>query len=191
MKIQMNKKFTSDISLVEAVIDNDQQAIVYMFYERFASTFQYHISSLFPRGQDPAELINEFFLYMYEDNWRRLRTFNSTASLATWISIVSFRFFKNFKESKIDSNGVVTIKDNLESVRHDWSTNQDAGLSMDLENALNSIESERDRQIARFLLLEDREYEAVAKEFDISVDYLYTVKNRIVKQLKKRLSEYC
>lgn len=181
----------SDDDLIKSVCDNDQQAIVYLFYKKYLPTFQYHICKLFPYKEEIRDLIDEFFLYMYEDDWRRLRTFDSTrASLSTWISVTSFRFFKNYKHSKVDSNGLIAISDKWETFVGDWVQSCDAGLLMDINSAIESISNDRDRKIAKLLFIEDNEFQKVADRFGLSVDYIYTVKNRLVKQLKVKLSSY-
>lgn len=181
----------SDEKLVSSVLAGDQKVIVYFFYSRFASTFQYHIFKLLGYSVDVDELVDEFFLYLFEDDWRRLRSYDgSISSLNTWISTVSYRFFRDYKRSKIDLNGVITINEQWETMRKDWIQRCDSGMKMDIQSAIESIKNHRDRLIAGRLLLEDREYDAVAKEFGLTVDYVYTVKNRILKQLKKRLNAY-
>lgn len=181
----------SDERLVKAVLSGDQDAIVYMFYTKFSATFQYHIYKLFDYKVEVSDLVDEFFLFMYEDNWRRLRSFDSSlSSLSTWISTVSYRFFRDYKRSKIDLNGAITISDKWETFRGDWVQSIDAGIMMDIETAIDAIKSERDKEIAKQLFIEDREYEAIAEEFGLTCDYVYTVKNRIIKQLKKTLKGY-
>lgn len=66
----------------------------------------------------------------------------------------------------------------------------EAGMMMDIKTAILEIKSERDRGMARMLFIEDRSYEEIAARYEMNVDYVYTVKNRIVKQLKKRLGAY-
>ena len=181
----------SDKELVDAVCSNDQRAIVYMFYKKYMSTFQYHVFNLFPYKEDVRDLVDEFFLYLYEDHWRRLRTFDSSkASLATWMSVTSFRFFKNYKHSKIDSNGLISISDKWETFVGDWVQSSDAGLMMDISEAIASVANERDREIARLIFIEDKEFQVVADRFGLSVDYVYTVKNRLVRQLRTKLNSY-
>lgn len=181
----------SDAELVNAVCGNDHQAIVHLFYKKCLPTFQYHIYKLFPYKEDVRDLVDEFFLYLFEDDWRRLRTFDGTrASLATWMSVTSFRFFKAYKHSKIDSNGIISISDKWETFVGDWVQSSDAGLMMDLNEAIDSIKNERDREIASLLFMEDKEFQVVADRFGLSIDYVYTVKNRLVKQLKSKLSSY-
>ena len=182
----------SDELLVKAVLSGDQDAIVYMFYTKFSATFQYHIYKLFDYKVEVSDLVDEFFLFMYEDNWRRLRSFDSSlSSLSTWISTVSYRFFRDYKRSKIDLNGAITISDKWETFRGDWVQSIDAGIMMDIETAIDAIKSERDKEIAKQLFIEDREYEAIAEEFGLTCDYVYTVKKRIIKQLKTTLKGYC
>lgn len=182
----------SDERLVKAVLSGDQDAIVYMFYTKFSSTFQYHIYKLFDYKVEVSDLVDEFFLFMYEDNWRRLRSFDSSlSSLSTWISTVSYRFFRDYKRSKIDLNGAITISDKWEKFRGDWVQSIEAGIMLDIETAIGAIKSERDKEIAKQLFIEDREYEAIAEEFGLTCDYVYTVKNRIIKQLKTTLKGYC
>ena len=180
----------SDRELVSAVTSGNQGAIVYMFYTKYSATFQYHIYRLFNCKIEVAGLVDEFFLFLLEDNWNRLRSFDpDKASLNTWISTVSFRFFRDYKRSKIDLNGLITISDQWETFRGDWMESVEAGLAMDIRAAIDGIKSERDRKIAE-KFVEDKEYEAVAEEFGLTVDYVYTVKNRIVKQLRGSLKGY-
>lgn len=181
----------SDRQLIDAVCSNDQQAIVHLFYKKCLPTFQYHICKLFPYKEEMRDLVDEFFLYLYEDDWRRLRTYDaSRASLATWMSVTSFRFFKAYKHSRLDSNGLISISDKWESYVGDWIESCDAGLMMDINEAISSITNERDREIARLVFVEDKEFQVIADRFGLSVDYVYTVKNRLVKQLKVKLSSY-
>jgi DNA-directed RNA polymerase specialized sigma subunit len=106
------------------------------------------------------------------------------------MSVTSFRFFKNYKHSKIDSNGLISISDKWETFVGDWVQSSDAGLMMDINEAVESIASDRDREIARLLFIEDKEFQVVADRFGLSVDYVYTVKNRLVRQLQTKLNSY-
>lgn len=181
----------SDRDLVSAVISGDQNAIVYMFYSKFSATFQYHIYKLFNGKVEVSDLVDEFFMFLLEDDWRRLRSFNpDKSSLSSWISTVSYRFFRDYKRSKIDLNGLITISDKCETFRGDWIESVDAGLMMDINQAIEGITNDRDREIAKRIFIEDKEYDTVAEEFGLTVDYVYTVKNRIVKRLRSSLKGY-
>lgn len=181
----------SDDRMVSELISGNQDAIVWFFYTKYSATFQYHIFKLFNYKVDINDLVDEFFLYLYENDWKRLRSFDSTqASLNTWISTVSYRFFRDYKQSVIDSDGDSPTNDMWDSTYSDWVSSCDAGIMMDVNNAINQIKNERDKQIASRLFLEDKEYESVAQEFGLTVDYVYTVKNRLIKQLRTTLKDY-
>ena len=85
---------------------------------------------------------------------------------------------------------LISISDKWESFVGDWVQSYDSGLMMDINNAISTITNERDREIAKLLFIEDKEFQSVADRFDLSIDYVYTVKNRLVKQLKAKLGSY-
>lgn len=181
----------SDADLVKGVCGNDEDAVVYFFYEKYLPVFQYHILKLFPHGTDVRGLVDEFFIYLFEDDWRRLKTFRAEkASLSTWVSVISFRFFKNYKHNRLDSKGMLSVSDNWESYAGEWIGSSEAGIRMDIEAVIDSIQNDRDRRIAKMIFIEDKDFKQVADRFDLSVDYVYTIKNRLIRQFKSRLSAY-
>ena len=194
MRLFFHKKSPSamgDAELVSAVISGDKDAIVYMFYTKFSATFQYHIYRLFDYKIEVADLIDEFFLYLYEDEWKRLKVYDSVkSSLSTWISTVSYRFFRDYKRSKIDLNGLITISNKWETYRTDWVEEYDKSILVDIESAIQKLKSDRERKIAEMIFIKDCELEIVAADFQISIDYVYTIKNRVSKQLKVSLEGY-
>ena len=134
-----------DRELVRAVTGGNQGAIVYMFYTKYSATFQYHIYRLFNNKVEVSDLVDEFFLFLFDVFWRRLRSFDpDKASLNTWISTVSFRFFRDYKRSKIDLNGLITISDRWETFRGDWVESVEAGFAMDIRAAIDDIKSDRE-----------------------------------------------
>ena len=194
MRLFFHKKSPSamgDAELVSAVISGDKDAIVYMLYTKFSATFQYHIYKLFDYKIEVADLIDEFFLYLYEDEWKRLKVYDAAkSSLSTWISTVSYRFFRDYKRSKIDLNGLITISNKWETYRTDWVEEYDKSILVDIESAIQKLKSDRDRKIAEMIFIKDCELEIVAADFQISIDYVYTIKNRVSKQLKVSLEGY-
>ncbi len=184
-------KNISDAHLVDMLLANNEKAILYFFYEKFYSVFEYHVYKIFPYEQSVQELVHEFFIYLQQDNWRRLRSFNSDrAQLNTWVSVVSFRFFLNFKKSKIDSNGLITICEQWDDRILQYKQACAEQVRMDVRKAIESLKNKTEREVARWLLLEEADVQEVAKAHNLSVDYTYTVKSRAVAQLRKILKDY-
>lgn len=181
----------NDEQLVAAVISGDKEAIVYMFYSKFSATFQYHIYNLFEYKVEIADLVDEFFLYLYEDNWKRLKVYDASKSaLSTWISTVSYRFFRDYKRSKIDFNGLITISDKWETYKIDWVEEYDRLILVDIQGAIKKLKTPREQDIAEKIFIKDYEFEAISEEYNITIDYVYTIKNRVAKQLKTYLEGY-
>lgn len=180
----------SDKDWVENLVMNDPDVIVSFFYKKLKNILTHNLRKIFPYQVDVKEYITEFYLYLEDNDWKRLKTFQSDYTLTTWISVVSYRFFKNYKESVIDSRGVVTITDKWDLQTEEWVHQSDEWLKKDIMKAIAQIKNERDRQIAVLLLMEDKAVEDVAPQFDVTVDYLYTIKNRIIKALRIFLAEY-
>ena len=181
----------ADSDLVALLLKNDEKAVLYFFYKKYYSVFEYHVYKIFPYEQSVQELVHEFFLHLAEHDWRRLRSFNpEKAQLNTWVSVVSFRFFLNFKKSKIDSNGLVTICEQWDERILQFKSAGEEQVRMDVSKAIDSLKNETEREVARKLLIEGAGVQEVAKEHDLSVDYTYTVKSRAVAQLRNILKDY-
>jgi len=177
--------------LVESVLNNDENAVLYFFYEKYYSVFEYHIYKVFPYEVSVQGLVHEFFLHLAENNWRRLRSFNpEKAKLNTWVSVVSLRFFLNYKKSKIDSNGLITICEQWDEKILQFKNASEEQVQMDVCKAIDSLKNDTEREVARKLLLEEVEVQEVAKEHNLSVDYTYTVKSRAMAHLRIILKDY-
>lgn len=181
----------SDIQLVAMLMANDEKALLYFFYEKFYSMFEYHVYRIFSYEVDVQELVHEFFLYLRQDDWRRLRSFNpEKAQLNTWVSVVSFRFFLNFKKTKIDSNGLISIYEQWDDKIMNYKQDCHNQIRMDVAKAIENLKNATERDVARELLLDGVDIQEVAASHQLSVDYTYTVKSRAMAHLRTMLKDY-
>jgi len=179
----------SDKDWVEYLMKNDPDAIVAFFYKKHVKLFAYNLRKIFSYKVDIRDYITEFYLHLEADNWKRLKTYQTDYSLVAWLSTVSYRFFKNYKMSMIDSKEFDTISE-WDSQTEAWICQSDLGLKHDIMKAIEQIKNERDREIAGLIFIEGWEAAEVAQQFGLTVDYFYTVKNRIIKALRIFLTEY-
>jgi len=180
----------SDQDWVDHLIKNDHEAIVAFFYKKYLKLFAYNLHKIYTHKVDVLDHVHEFYLHLEADNWKQLKSYQSNYSLTPWISVVSYRFFKKNKESMIDSGEFLTISDKWETETEVWTSQSDVGLKKDIMNAIEQIKNERDREIAGMIFMEDRNVAEIARQFGLTVDYLYTVKNRIIKALRTFLTDY-
>lgn len=181
----------TDTELVRSVTDNDEQSVLYFFYEKYWPVFEYHIYKIFPYQVDIQALVHEFFLYLQNNNWKMLRSYDSEKSkLNTWVSVVSYRFFVNYKKTRIDSNGRVSICDEWDSRIVNYKHEIDDHIKMDIHKAIANLKNDSERILVEKHLLQGVEIKDVADELNISVDYAYTVKSRALAHLRDSLKDY-
>lgn len=184
-------KTLSDSELVAKLLANDEKVVLYFFYEKFYSMFEYHVYRIFSYEVDVQGLVHELFLYLCEDNWRRLRSYNADKSqLNTWVSVVSFRFFLNYKKSKIDSNGLISIYEQWDDKIMNYKQDCHNQIRMDVAKAIENLKNATERDVARELLLDGVDIQEVAASHQLSVDYTYTVKSRAMAHLRTMLKDY-
>ena len=115
------------------------------------------------------------------ENWKHLRSYNpSMSQLNTWISVVSFRFFMNFKKSKIDSNGLISIYEQWDEKILRYKQECQEQVKMDVNKAIDSLKNNTEREVAQEILIEGIDIKDVAKKHNLTVDYTYTVKSRAI-----------
>lgn len=83
----------TDKEIVDGIIMGKEEIIKYFFFTKCSRLFTYIILSIFGGKADKNELLNELFLYLAQDEWKKLKEFDFRSSLLTWISVVAVRFF--------------------------------------------------------------------------------------------------
>ena len=84
----------TDEDIVKGILNNDKKIIKYFFVEKCSSLFAYILLNIFDGNIDKRELINELYIYLANDNWKKIRQFDFRSKLITWTSVVAIRFFQ-------------------------------------------------------------------------------------------------
>jgi len=167
-----------DKVLISGVLLDNEQAIRQFFFEECKPIFQYIIRKVFNYQIEEGELISEFYLYLKEKDWYKLRQFNHRCQLKTWLFKVAFHFFiKKRDELKINESSEHLI---TEQLTEDYDTFSEE----DITNLLSGLK-ERYRFVIQALILEDSEPQDVATEMGITVDNLRQIKCRALQHLEK------
>lgn len=127
------------------------------------------------------ELVNEFYLYVAADNWKKVRQFDFRSKLMTWISVVAVRFFQKKREVLIENN---SSEAQIEQTRNLESYSMTVDETIDVRQAINKMPNERYQFVVVKLDLEDVAPEALAKDMGVSIDNLYNIHRRALLQLK-------
>jgi RNA polymerase sigma factor (sigma-70 family) len=172
-----------DKEMVSNVILDDEKSIQRLFFEKCTPIFRYIVRKMFNYQVEENELISEFYLYLKENDWHKLRQFDYRSELTTWISKVAYRFFANKKKELIGSK--LTEYPLTEQITDDYALSM---MDDDAENLLGEMQNKQYRFVIQ-KLLEGYEPQEIANEMNITVDNLYNIKRRALLQFKKILKK--
>lgn len=190
MKRSAKYHFTDDRKLVDDLIANDERAVEFLLYERYRTMFRFNAMKAAP-NIPVDDLVQELYLHLSANQWERLRKYNPELPFDRWLSVVSYRFFKDFSLQMIDLHRQIPITNIEDQNLLDAGTTQMNQIMMDIRQGLSELEPPRDREILTALLLRDEEPQAVANRVGVTVDNLYNIKRRALARLiQKHLKEY-
>ena len=181
-----------DFEIYNRLLRNDERMIRYVFYEHFNSMLRFNaLKAAGNKSIELEDLIQELYLYISKNDWEKLRKYSPEYPFANWFSVVSYRFFKDFTFSMIESSQNVPIDNIDDRTVLSQGNNISSSIIMDIKNAIRKAKPPRDRQILEALILNDEEPTDVAAQFEVSVDNLYNIKRRaIAKLIKNHLQDY-
>ena len=137
------------------------------------------------------DLIQELYLYLSVNKWVRLKKYDPTLPFNSWLSVVSYRFFKDYSHRMIDSHRQIPITHIEDQQLLNTGTTQMNQIMMDIKKGFDELEPPRDREILTALILRDEEPQEVANRFNVTVDNLYNIKRRaLAKLIQKHLKDY-
>ena len=179
----------SDRELVELLLANDQEAIEYVFFIRCNGMFAHIAFSVFQSQTSKEELVTEFYFYLSENDWNRLRKFEFKANLNTWLTVVAIRFFKKMRISQtklvvIDPQLIVETQKN-ETDDYDIINEMSR---LELYQAIDKLSKPRER----YALLADltgKRAEDIAAEMGCTVAAVYNLTKKARLELKSIMQE--
>lgn len=185
-------KTPTDKQIKAQLLVNDEEMIQYVFYSHYETMLRYNaIKIARNKGVDFEDLIQELYLYVSKNNWEILQKYNPEYPFVNWFSVVSYRFFKDFTISMIDSVNKIPIEDLDNQKVLLQGNNVFSSIVMDIKNAIKKAKPPRDRQILEALVLNEEDPAEVAIEFNVTIDNLYNIKRRaIAKLIKNHLQDY-
>ena len=184
--------YKDDAQLVAELLAGNEGALHYVFYDHFKPLLKMNAyQAAGTKLVTYDDLVQELYLYLSSNNWEKLRKYNPERPFVNWFSVVSYRFFKDFSRSMIDSSDQIPIS-NMNDHQTAFMSNGTIGtIMMDIKQAISKLKPPRDSQILEALLLRDEEPEIVAKRHNVTVDNLYNIKRRaIAKLIKQHLQDY-
>ena len=172
----------TDQQIIQALIARDERVTLQFFFKECRPLFMSIMRHVFSYEVDYDEFVNEFYLYLMEDDAYRLRQFQGRSSIYQWMKVVAIRYFVARRDGMIDMEPKGTLSD---SVVQDEAVDEESVVTakMDVERLFALMPNKRYVYVIRRLVLQEVEPKVVAQELDTNVDNLYNIKKRAMAAL--------
>ena len=172
----------TDQQIIQALIARDERVTQQFFFKDCRPLFMSIMRHVFSYEVDYDEFVNEFYLYLMEDEAYRLKQFQGRSTIYQWLKVVTIRYFMAKRDGLIDMEPKDTLSD---SVIQDEAVEEESAMTarMDVERLFALMPNKRYVYVIRRLVLQEAEPKVVAQELDTNVDNLYNIKKRAMAAL--------
>lgn len=172
----------TDQQIIKALIARDEHVTQQFFFGNCRPLFLSIIRSVFSYKVDYDEFVNEFYLYLMENEAYRLRQFQGRSTIYQWMKVVAIRYFIAKRDNMIDNEPNGALLDS--AARNDIvDVEKKMTAKMDIEHLFSLMPNRRYVYVIRRLVLQDAEPKVVAQELGTNVDNLYNIKKRAIAAL--------
>lgn len=169
----------SDKEIIKGLIERNERVTRDFFFKECRSLFCAVMQRVFDYEVNYDEFVNELYIYLMEDDAKKLRNFQYRSSVYTWLKIVAIHYFLNKKDEMIDDKSRETPYDCNAAVLSD----DNKIAKMDIQKLLVLMSNQRYAYVIKRLILEDCSPEQLAEEMGITTANLYNIKRRAMAQL--------
>ena len=175
------QQIISDKYIVDALIARDEKVTWHFFFRNCRQLFMSVIRNVFSYDVDYDEFVNEFYLYLMENDAYRLKQFQGRSSLYQWLKVVAIRYFIAKRDNMIDMQSTNDDSFHKEIAQTNIvDTEKKVSAKIDIEHLFSLMPNKRYVQVIKRLVLDDAEPQVVADELQVSIDNLYNIKKRAI-----------
>ena len=175
------QQIISDKYIVDALIARDEKVTWQFFFRNCRQLFMSVIRNVFSYDVDYDEFVNEFYLYLMENDAYRLKQFQGRSSLYQWLKVVAIRYFIAKRDNMIEMQSTNDYSFHKEIAQTNIvDTEKRVSAKIDIEHLFSLMPNKRYVQVIKRLVLDDAEPQVVANELQVSIDNLYNIKKRAI-----------
>ena len=116
----------TDQQIIEKLIARDGQVTEKFFFNDCRPLFTSIIRKVFTFNVDYDEIVNEFYLYLMENDAHRLRQFQGRSTIYQWLKVIAMRYFIEKRDRVID----IEPKDaHIDSPAHEEAVDEENGTT--------------------------------------------------------------
>ena len=172
----------TDEEIVEKLIARDSAVTDEFFFTRCRPLFNSIIRLVFSYPVDFDEFVNEFYLYLMENDSYRLRQFQGRSSIYQWMKVVAIRYFIARRDRMIEDTSKEALLD-CAARTETIDTEKRTAAVMDIRRLLDRLANRRYAYVIKRMILDDADPKTVAGELRVNIDNLYNIKKRAITAL--------
>ena len=176
------ERLMTDQEIIQGLIARDNRVTREFFFDKCRPLFYSIMQKVFDYEVEYDEMVNELYVYLMENDAIKLRNFEYRSSVYQWLKVLAIRFFINKRGRMIDDTSQETPYDGRQQM---VDSEKDMSAEGDMERLFDNMPSKRYVYVIRRLILEDCEYEDLAKEMNITTANLYNIRRRAMAQLTR------
>ncbi len=169
----------TDLEIKQALIDRNEEVTEQFLFKDCRRLFMSVIRKVFSYDVDYEEFVNEFYVYLMEEDARRLQQFQGRSSIYQWLKTTAIRYFIAKRNSLIDMAPAAPLTDSGDA-EEPVDTEEETAARMDVEHLFSQMDNKRQVYVIKKLVLEDIEPQKIADELQVTVDNLYNIKRRAI-----------
>ncbi len=179
----------SDKALVGLLFENNSEAIDYLFFHRCEGMFAHIVHTVFNHTETKEDLITEFYLFISNNHWEKLRKFEFRSGLNTYLTVLAVRFFKKIKiaQTKIVPIDPQLIVETQKSKPDDFDIEHEMSR-MEMYKAIDALSKPRERY-ALLAEMNGMSAEEIAVDMGCTVSAVYNLTKKARLELKNVLKE--
>ena len=172
----------TDQQIIEALIARNERVTQQFFFGNCRPLFLSIMRYVFSYEVDYDEFVNEFYLYLMENDAYRLKQFQGRSTIYQWMKIIAIRYFISKRDRMIDNESNDAL---LDSPAQNETIDEEKKMTakMDIEHLFSLMPNRRYVYVIRRLVLQEAEPKVVAQELRTNVDNLYNIKKRAIAAL--------
>ena len=172
----------TDQEIVDKLIERDNVVTDEFFFTRCRPLFISIIRQIFSYPVDFDEFVNEFYLYLMENDAYRLRQFEGRSSIYQWMKVVAIRYFIAKRDKMIENVSKDALLDCAARTETVDSERRTSAI-MDIRSLLTHMTNRRYAYVIKRMILDDADPKTVAGELRVNIDNLYNIKKRAITAL--------
>lgn len=172
----------SDQQIIQALIARDERVTQQFFFKSCRPLFKSIICYVFSYEVDYDEFVNEFYLYLMENDAYRLRQFQGRSTIYQWLKVTAIRYFISKRDNMIDMAPQDTLFE-MSDKGDEHEEEQRMTAQMDIERLFQLMPNKRYVYVINRLVLQEAEPCEVAQELGTNVENLYNIKKRAISAL--------